>query len=370
MSFFILMLSIGIQPAGAITYYGGNGLVRLMTANNVYQGDLWMSGNFSYTQSDGAFTYKNGTGSFNLLYGVRHYVEVGINQTFYQDRSIIGPGPAAGPLRISIKGALPTSAPSAINLAGQLLISVPVGSATNVEQESYVSPRTAVGGMVIASFDSNPVDLRRSKRIHINLGYLFHNDKAAFGGGINTSQMLLGLGFQVPVGSFMTFFTELTGERFVKVNPTVIVAREANDTAPDYFRVTPGFRQQLRRVIFQAGVDFRPNNVGTYNDGLDNQPVYPRWKVFMSLQFRLMEGVPPTYRRGRSMRISGRSYYQYGRRGTTDARGIGPGVIQNLEERQELLDQVEKDLQEIREQRIKAQRELEELKKSLENQSP
>ncbi len=49
-----------------------------------------------------------------------------------------------------------------------------------------------------------------------------------------------------------------------------------------------------------------------------------------------------------------------------DPLGIGPGVIQNLEERQELLDRVEEELEDIRQQRIKAQRELEEMKKSME----
>ena len=49
-----------------------------------------------------------------------------------------------------------------------------------------------------------------------------------------------------------------------------------------------------------------------------------------------------------------------------DPLGIGHGVIQNLEERQELLDRVEEELEDIRQQRIKAQRELEEMKKSME----
>jgi hypothetical protein len=225
--------------------------------------------------------------------------------------------------------------------------------------------------MVIVSFDSNPIDLRRSKRVHINVGAIFHNDKRAYlGAGKNTTQILFGIGTQIPISNFMTFFTELSGERFTEHHPDILVSSGTDGRTPDYFRVTPGIRQTARRFIIQFGADIRLNSPGKFNAGLDEQPVYPFWKVFANVQFRLMEGIPPTYRRGRSMRISGRSYYQYGRRGTTDARGVGPGVIQNLEERQELLDQVERDLQEIREQRIKAQRELEDLKKSLENPSP
>ncbi|HCQ02730.1 MAG TPA: hypothetical protein DIT99_19500, partial [Candidatus Latescibacteria bacterium] len=97
-----------------------------------------------------------------------------------------------------------------------------------------------------------------------------------------------------------------------------------------------------------------------------NQSIYPRWRAIINLQYRIFEGVPPTYRHGRSMRISGSSYYQYGRGGDLDPLGIGHGVIQNLEERQELLDRVEEELEDTRQQRIKAQRELEEMKKSME----
>ena len=49
-----------------------------------------------------------------------------------------------------------------------------------------------------------------------------------------------------------------------------------------------------------------------------------------------------------------------------DPLGIGPDVIQNLEARQELSDRVEEELEDIRQQRIKAQRELEEMKKLME----
>ena len=49
-----------------------------------------------------------------------------------------------------------------------------------------------------------------------------------------------------------------------------------------------------------------------------------------------------------------------------DPLGIGPGVIQNLESGQELSDRVAEELEDIRQQRIKAQRELEEMKKSME----
>jgi len=357
------------QRADAITYYGGNGLVRVMSANNVYPGDLWISSNLYYGSTSGTLVYRDGTYAVSLLYGIKQYLEVGVNQTVYQDRALSGEGPAVGPLRISVKGVIPRWAPSAFNLGAQFFTSIPVGKAYNVEYESYISPKISFGGMGIFTIDSNPVDLRRSRRIHFNFGFVYHNDKAEFGGQDNTTQYLIGLGFQFPISNATMFFTEISGEYFIRANPKIIVSKEAGGAASDYFRLTPGVRHQFRGFILQTGFEIRPNSVAKFPE-FDNQPLYPRWKFFLNLQFRLMEGIPPTYRRGKNLRISGRSYYEYGRSGTTDARGIGAGVIQNVEERQELLDQIEKDLQEIREQRIKAQRELEELKKSLEKQSP
>lgn len=376
-----LMIGLPFEQAEGVTYFGGNGLVRVQSANNVYRGDLWGSLNMGYTQSSGSFTFRNGTGTINALYGVRHYFEIGFNQTIYQDRAFSNAGPALGPLRISLKGALPTSAPSSVNLGGQVFFSVPVGGASNVEWESYISPSPSIGGMIILSFDSNPVDLNRSKRFHINAGFIYHNDKNKFEtGGVvqpgvgviaantanakNSSQAIFGLGLQVPIRDNISFFTEVTGERFIDINPNTIIASQGSSVST-YVRVTPGLRYQLRRFFVMYGLEIRPTSTGTYAS-FDNQSIYPRWRAFLNLQYRIFEGVPPTYRRGRSMRISGRSYYQYGRGGELDPLGVGPGVIQNLEERQELLDRVEGELEDIRQQRIKAQRELEEMKKSME----
>jgi hypothetical protein len=366
----LIIIGFFVNRAEAITFYGSNGLNRVSSANNVYQGDLWASGTFTYSQGSFSLgTYKNGRGAINLLYGIRHSIEVGVSQVYYQDQAIFG-SPGGGPLRFSIKGSLPTSAPSSVNIGAQLIGMIPVGSISNVEHESYYSDQPSVGGMVVVSFDSNPVDVRRSKRLHLNLGYYFHNDKNSFNTitgntGSSTQQVLVGVGAQFPTG-FTTFFAEVTGEHFIEVNPNIKPA--IGGSTPDFFRVSPGFRHQIQRIFFQAGVDVTVSSNGDFGPDGDFVTIYPRWKLFTNLQYRIFEGIPPTYRRGRSMRISGRSYYGYGRRGTTDSRGVGPGVIQSLEERQELLDQVERDLREIREERIKAQRELEDLRRTVEDE--
>ena len=380
-----LMIGLPTEPAAGVTISGSNGLLRVQSANNVYRGDLWGSVNMGYTQkgpSTGSFTFRNGTGSIDLIYGIRHYLEVGINQTIYQDRAFSGAGPAVGPLRISVKGALPTNAPSSINIGGQFLLTVPIGGASNVEWQSYISPSPSIGGMLILSFDSNPVFLNRSRRFHINVGFISHNDRnkyeaeevvqAGIGilniattNGKNSSQAFFGAGLQVPIRDNIGFFTELTGERFININSNTIIAKEGSSVST-HVRLTPGIQHELtNQFSLLYGLDLRPTSVGRYA-AFDNQAIYPRWKAFLNLQYRILEGVPPTYRRGRSMRVSGRSYYQYGRGGDLDPLGVGRGVIQNLEAREELLNQAERELDEIRQQRIKAQRELEEMKNSME----
>ena len=367
------MIGLPIEQATGITTYGGNGLVRVQSANNVYRGALWGTINMDYTQSSGSYTFRDGTGAINVLYGLRHYFEIGLSQTIYQDRAFGSLGPAIGPLRVSLKGALPTSAPSSLNLGAQILFSIPIGKASNVEWESYTAPTTSVGGMIILSYDSNPIDLNRSRRLHINAGFIYHNDKNAYVDAedpnsslntLNTAQAIFGAGLQVPLRENIHFFTELTGEYFIDINPYTLIAREGSKISP-YIRLTPGLRYQLGQFYIMYGLELRAFSPGQYTI-FDNQSIYPRWRAIINLKYRIFEGVPPTYRHGRSMRISGSSYYQYGRGGDLDPLGIGHGVIQNLEERQELLDRVEEELEDIRQQRIKAQRELEEMKKSME----
>ena len=368
-----LVIGLPIEQVAGITHYGGNGLVRVQSANNVYRGDLWGTINMDYTQSSASFTFRDGTGAINVLYGARHWFEIGLSQTLYQDRAFGALGPSIGPLRVSLKGALPTNAPSSINLGGQILFSLPTGNASNVEWESYISPGTSIGGMIILSFDSNPIDLNRSRRLHINAGLIYHNDKSEYVtaedpttllNSINTTQAIFGAALQVPLREDLHFFSELTGEYFIAINPYTLIAREGSKVST-YIRITPGLRYQHGRFHVMSGIELRPLSSGNYPI-YDNQSIYPRWRAIINLQYRIFKGVPPTYRRGRSMRISGHSFYQYGRGGDLDPSGIGPGVIQNLEERQKLLDRVEEELEDIRQQRIKAQRELEEMKKSME----
>lgn len=376
----LIVLMFPMSRAEAISFYGGNGLLRISSANTVFQGDLWGDFNLSYNQgSISAGTYRIGRGSVGLLYGINHYLEFGFNQVFYQDRPLAisggGSDPGTGPLRVSLKGVFPTSAPSTYNVGLQAMGTIPVGNVENVELESYYSDKVSFGGMIIFTVDSNPVDLRRSRRFHINIGYMNHNDKdsnfqAAGGSNETTEQILFGVGVQFPIGFQGTVFGELTGEHFLNNNPFITPAvGDTTGAAKDYVRFTPGIRYQVGRVGVIAGVDLRVTGSDNFGPSGDFVSVYPSWKTQFTLQYRLAEGVPPTFRRGRRMRISGRSYYGYGP-ATISSRSIGPGVIQSFEERQELLNQIETDLEALREQRIRAQRELEELKKSLESTSP
>lgn len=356
----ILVIGFPIEQAAGITSYGGNGLIRVQSANNVYRGDLWGTINMAYTQSSGsttfretsdASTFRNGTGTINILYGVRRYFEIGFNQTIYQDRPFSGLGSALGPLRISLKGAVPTSAPATVNLGAQILFSIPIGDASNVVWESYISPSPSVGGMIILSLDSNPLDLNRSKRLHINGGFIYHNDKNKYmtTGTVtgpnfeNSLQAIFGAAVEAPLSDNIHFFTELTGEYFINLNPNTVISSEG-DKVSTYIRLTPGLRYQFRRFYVMYGLELRPLSSGNY-PAFDNQSIYPRWRAIMNLQYNIFEGVPPTYRRGRSMRISGRSNYQYDRDDDLDR---------------------DEEIEEIRQERIKAQRELEEMKESIE----
>ena len=356
----ILVIGFPIEQAEGITSYGGNGLFRVQSANNVYRGALWGTINMDYTQSSGSFTFRDGTGAISILYGVRRYLEIGINQTVYQDRPFSGAGPALGPLRISLKGAVPTTAPPTIKFGGQILFSIPVGDASNVEWESYISPGTSVGGMIIMSLDSNPLDLNRSKRLHFNAGFIYHNDKNKYAtivtvqpgkgviasssaNGKNSLQTIFGVGLQAPLRDNIHFFTELTGEYFMDINPNTVIATEGSKIST-YIRITPGLRYQFSRFYVVSGLELRPLSSGNY-PAFDNQSIYPPWRAILNLQYRIFDGEPPPYLRGRSMRISGPSSYQYDRDDDMDR---------------------EEEIEEIRQDRVKAQRELEEMKESVE----
>ena len=358
----ILMIGFPVEQAEGITSYGGNGLFRVQSANNVYPGALWGTINMGYAQkahSSGSFTFRDGTGAISLLYGVSRHLEIGINQTIYQDRPFSTAGPSLGPLRISLKGAVPTSQPPTINFGAQIFVSIPVGAASNVHWESYISPSASVGAMIIMSLDSNPLDLNRSKRLHFNAGIIYHNDKNKYAtseivqpgtgviafsaNGKNSLQTIFGVGLQAPLRDNIHFFTELTAEYFMDLNPNTGIATEGSNIST-YVRITPGIRYQFSRFNVVSGIEIRPLNPGNYI-AFDNSRIYPPWRAILNLQYRLFEGDPPSYLRGRSMRFLGRSNSLY-----EQADDMDP----------------EEEIEEIRQDRIKAQRELEEMKESME----
>ena len=360
----ILVIGFPVEQAEGITSYGGNGLFRVQSANNVYSGALWGTINMDYAQkahSTGSFTFRDGTGAISLLYGVSRYLEIGINQTIYQDQVFSTAGPSLGPLRISLKGNVPTSQPPTINFGAQIFVSIPVGAASDVHWESYISPSSSVGGMIIMSLDSNPLDLNRSKRLHFNAGLIYHNDKNKYatseivepGEGVfsissvnakNSLQTIFGVGLQAPLRDNIHFFTELTAEYFMDLNPNTAIAREGSDIST-YVRITPGIRYQFSRFNVVSGIEIRPLSPGNYI-AFDNSRIYPPWRAILNLQYRLFEGDPPSYLHGRSMRLLGRSNYLY----EQQADDMDP----------------EEEIEEIRQDRIKSQRELEEMKESME----
>ncbi|MFQ5708576.1 MAG: hypothetical protein ACE5HO_14060 [bacterium] len=370
---FILFGGATISPnflSAQINFNGGRGLTYVQSAWTLQPGFLTVNaltrsygkvGNFT----QGAVTVWDVTGRFSVNYGLGKHLELAISPTIYGDTNR-GSDDVNAPddLYIGLKIGSFASTGSSVAYGLTLNTRFPSGQVHNVAFEPYSSDHVAWGLTGLVTYSKDPLYPEDATNIHLNLGYWNHNDVGAgidAGGGSSaeaksmSQEFLYGVGIKVPTEKF-DFSVELVGNAFLQRPPAAAYSRE------DYAYLSPTISYKpYRWFSINFGADFRitdssdKTNYAFVSRTLPgSQPNYPGWRAKFGTKITLLPS----------------SVYR------VNERDI---LMQKAETRRELFEQIikeqrqtesaEAELERIKDERRRAEKELERLRKILEGEA-
>lgn len=376
---YLLVLLVGIALlaptvlTAQINFNGGRGLTYVQSAWSLDQGYLTLTSQSrifgkSKTTSLNAFTVWDISGRFQVNYGLNKNVEVSISPTLYQDTNA-GPNKVNSfdALFLSAKYGSITSPGSSTAFGVQVKARLPLGDNHNLPFEAYASDKVAFGLTGLFSYSRDPLYPEGATNFHANLTYWNHNDvgvelvsgNPATAATSASQEILYGFGVKVPNEKF-EFSAELYGNAFLKSPPAAAYSRES------YMYLSPGISYTaLSWLSVNFGADLRlfegsdktlyaPAAGGISPTFANSQPNYSSWRLNFGTKFNLR---------------STRSYRM-------DEREL---LMQKAQSRRQLFEQIIKEqkdteaaqvqLERIKEERIRAEKELERLRRILEGET-
>lgn len=277
---FVVYIVVAPLSVAQTTMFGGRGMLRVFSAESMQTGSLTVNSfvlTFLKDENKATGLAKDYTFNIGLTYGLSHNLELTSQIVAYQDdqKHIWGP---PGDLQLGLKLKLPLST-SAISTGIRGFFSIPTAKNHNVQFEPFTSDIVAWGVMGLISFDMTNSFPLFPLKFNINIGYKDNNIKTFFSDEL-TDQLLLGAGFKIPIRSTI-IYTEYTSEIFF--NHDAIAFRNNS------MRITQGFKfLGPLNLIIDLAVD-----VGLSRDINDPAQIvheYADWKIVGGLTYQITTG--------------------------------------------------------------------------------
>ncbi len=364
-------------PASGAQFLGGKGFIHTNSALVLPPGAL----DFSFyargyfvsltTAGDEEWTLYNGCSALATTFGFTRRVELGFTQILYQDLNLthrksgdqiayIIPGDTY--LRFKVGG---YSIGSKIFWGFMPILRYRVGLYHDIHLEPYESNGVEVELVTLWSYYDKPLYPGEALSIHLNLGFLHHNDQEEMGDAAQSMNFLLGAVY--PMQRF-DLGLEIYGSSFITQPDTNVLGRE------DWIYATPFARYKLfKGLYFTMGVDVLlqgdEETSWPSNEALRDYPNYSNWRITGRINFAPSTAfyVSPTFVKVEEA-AAGRERWSAAR-----ARGATGDIFDRqslfrwaIEERGVGVEAIDLDLEKIRQERIKAEEELKKLKRKLE----
>ncbi|MBN2012729.1 WVD2 family protein [candidate division KSB1 bacterium] len=301
----ILLLLLALLPGinvCASTINGLSGPLFSATAWNLQMMDLIIQTNsrfyFKNVYSDHAVTFWNVQGGVSAYYGLFEHLEVGFSQILYQDTQKMEAGynlPDDMVLKIKTGSYMIKNLP--LEAGVMLSTRFPVAEHRNIALEPYTAERVELSLLGMLSYSQSQVAPDQSFNMHLNLGYLDHNDSDYFpdGNSGSSKEFLYALSAVLPSNQFQ-FAAEIVGDQFIKQPPKGYYGRYSYA----YFTPTISY-QPSYWISMMFGVDLRLSNGKPDEDAISAAralPVYPAWRVNLGMKFNIRSRIAHRYADG------------------------------------------------------------------------
>lgn len=355
----------------AIQWVGGKGLFYTAYAQSYAPGQLGINlFTRSYAVPVTERYIRNNSLTISGSFGFTKTMELGLTQSIFQDvnynywddeKNYMSPGYSQFHLKFANY-----KMPFGQNFLfyGVSTSFTKQGQYANIYLEPYYD--FGIAGQVdfLCSYFFNPYYPEESPSLHMNLGFVNYNDKEKI---FQSSQAIpLSLAYVKSTLKYQ-YSAELHGSFFVKEPPVTAFSRE------DYLYFSPGFKFKLF-LGFQVGAgidvlllgnDETTVNNSTLNWNQDDNPNYANWRFNMKIDY-----IPstafyeiPTFEKVTEQSVSRETLRA--RRVITDRKALFEWVV----DENKGAEYYDLELEKIRDERKKAEEELERLKKDLEAKS-
>ncbi len=355
---------IAVIPVWGTQLAGGRGLTMVQFPTVLDPGSLKITlHSRAFVKSLPGMTLSNGTGALSFNFGFTKHVELGFTQILYQDLNMSAAAnhyasleqiPDDSYLRVKV-GGYPFTLGNAYFKFGVLnQLRYRTGLIDNVYLEPYSGQGIEWEMDALVSYYTNPLYEDNAVALHLNLGYLNHNDAGTDTSLFKASQeFIYGLACVYPTRRF-DFALETSGSFFLRFPAEAAYSRE------NYQWVTPSLRYKMFYGLYaQLGVDILlwQGEDTTIPAIPADMPNYPAWRLNGALS------ISPSTSFYRQPTFSQVGDPLSTRKLLRERKSLFEWVV----DEQEGVEYIDVELEKIKAERKKAEQELEKLKKDLGN---
>lgn len=366
-------LTVGAQNPGSTA---SNGLIHTHTGRTLNEGMLQIKTNMNFYSKLGEFLNQSlqgadynaanwwlVAGNFSLAYGFYDHFDFTASLRLYQDTHYENEFNSPGDLFLSVKTGSFQFGRRKFNTSFTTSFRIPIGEKHNYPFAEYASGALEYGFFGALSYYSDPYLPERSPNYHFNIGWWNHNELGevlyTLKNGTelvatnNSSYLHLALASVVPVEEFEIRF-ELSGALATTKPDSFVYSSE------EWVLLTPSVRYKpYDWVSVDLGIDLRlaPRDdrqwtagVPDVSEKLDLPKNYPPWKVQMGLNFN----IPVAGKAAKTLeQIESEEFNRQ------------VEFYKLLQDEREKSSEIEDELKDLKREREAADKEIEELKKML-----
>lgn len=371
-----ILVLLGIQNTFAQLPNGEKTFFYTQSGKVYSPGQLGIYGNMNFYSKIGDFigdvkpsnfdavNYWLVASNFVFTYGIVDHIDASLGLRLYQDTHFSNEYNLPDDIFITIKAGSFMFGRNHFSQSIMTSFRIPTGEVHNYPFTEYTTNSFQYAFMYAVSYYKDPYLPERAFNAHFNMGWWNYNElgtllyERANGDKLeatkNSSDFRMALAFAFPTGVF-DFRLELTGMLFLQ-DPDKFVY-----SAEEWAFLTPSIRYRpLNWIDFDFGVDFRlssgernnTSGIPEISSNLDLPPNFPDWKVNLGMNLKLnLTSKNAT---------SDLSYEEKRAREKID-------MFEKVVQEQEKSESVQGEIDNLKKVREEAEKEIEELKKILDD---
>ena len=369
---FFMSSALAQLPNGEKTF------IRTQTANTYDKGELGIYANMNFYSKASDFigqglkpadfsavNYWLVAGNAVFTYGLFNHLDATLAVRVYQDTHFSNEFNFPDDIFLTVKYGGFKFGRNHFSQAIMTSFRFPTGEVHNYPFTEYASGAFEYGFMYAFSYYADPYLPRRAFNAHFNAGWWNYNELGTtlytrsngeeLKGTVNSSDFRMALAFSYPTGLF-DFRLELTGMLFLQQPDQFVYSAE------EWAFLSPSIRYRIFKwVSADFGLDFRispKDRNGTFgipqiSDRVDLPPNFPDWRVQMGLNFDF-----------NILSDNKTSVISYEQKTANEKAKVFETVLEEKEKANAVQDEIE-NLKKIRKD---AEKEIEELKKILDDE--